>query len=136
MGPDDLATLYRGYIACLNSQDWHRLGDFVGERVAYNGEPVGLGGYRRMLEDDFAAIPDLAFKIALLACEPPQIASRLEFDCTPAGTLFGIPVNGRRVRFAENVFYRVQEGRIVEVWSVIDKSSIAAQVRSQGQARC
>ncbi|MCT4370728.1 ester cyclase [Yangia mangrovi] len=130
MAPEDLAALYRGYIACLNRQDWKRLGDFVADAVAYNGERIGLAGYRRMLENDFAAIPDLSFEVALLACEPPQIASRLEFDCTPVGRLFGLPVNGRRVRFAENVFYRVKDARIAEVWSVIDKSAIEAQLQT------
>ncbi|TIO55761.1 MAG: ester cyclase, partial [Mesorhizobium sp.] len=58
MSHDDLASLYKGYIACLNEQDWDNLGQFVGEEVQYNGETVGLSGYRRMLEGDFQAIPD------------------------------------------------------------------------------
>ncbi|MBE9639895.1 ester cyclase [Salipiger mangrovisoli] len=134
MTSEELAGVYRGYIACLNRQDWPRLGEFVAETVEYNGARIGLAGYRDMLERDFEAIPDLAFKIALLACDPPQIASRLDFDCTPVGTLFDLPVNGRRVRFAENVFYRVRDGRIAEVWSVIDKGAIAAQLRGAGDA--
>lgn len=126
--PSDLAALYRGYIACLNAQDWDNLGRFVHEDVHYNGERTGLAGYRRMLEGDFRAIPDLFFDIALLVCEPPHAASRLHFDCTPAGTLFGLPVNGRRVSFAENVFYEFADGRVRTVWSVIDKAAIAAQL--------
>lgn len=81
-----------------------------------------------MLEADFRAIPDLRFEIGLLVCEPPHVAARLEFDCTPAGVLFGIPVNGRRVGFAENVFYTFADGRIRTVRSIIDKAAIAAQV--------
>lgn len=37
-------------------------------------------------------------------------------------------MNGTRVQFAENVFYRYAEGRIREVFSVIDKAAIAAQI--------
>ncbi len=81
-----------------------------------------------MLERDFRAIPDLRFEIALLVSEPPRIASRLDFDCTPAASLFGLAVNGRRVRFAENVFYEVADDRIRHVWSIIDKAAIAAQL--------
>lgn len=128
MGMDDLSSTYRGYIRCLNHQDWVDLGRFVGERVRYNGTEIGLEGYRAMLEADFQAIPDLFFDVALLVCEPPYVASRLAFDCTPVGTLFGLPVNGRRVRFAENVFYEFDERRIRSVWSIIDKSAIAAQL--------
>ncbi|PBB43950.1 ester cyclase [Mesorhizobium sp. WSM3866] len=128
MSHDDLASLYKDYIACLNEQDWDNLGRFIGDEVQYNGETVGLSGYRRMLEGDFQAIPDLRFNIELLVSEPPRVAARLHFDCRPKGMLFGLPVNGRRVTFAENVFYEIQDGRIREVWSVIDKAAIQAQL--------
>ncbi|TIW84456.1 MAG: ester cyclase, partial [Mesorhizobium sp.] len=85
----DIAGLFRGYIACLNEQDWDNLGRFVGEKVQYNGETIGLSGYRRMLEGDFEAIPDLRFNIELLISEPPRVAARLHFDCRPKGVLFG-----------------------------------------------
>jgi predicted ester cyclase len=123
-----LADLYRAYIACLNRQDWARLGDFVGEEARHNGRPFGLAGYRAMLERDFEEIPDLRFKIELMVCEPPHVASRLRFDCRPKGLFLGVPVNGRRVVFAENVFYRFRDGKIEEVWSIVDKGAIEAQL--------
>jgi len=124
----DLSVAYRGYIACLNNQDWTNLGKFVHEDVHYNGKRIGLSGYREMLEADFRAIPDLYFDIQLLISEPPCVASRLRFDCTPKGSLFGFPVNGRKVQFAENVFYEFLDGQIAKVWSVIDKAAIASQL--------
>jgi predicted ester cyclase len=124
----DLSDIYRNYIACLNQQDWPNLDRFVDDDVHYNGERIGLSGYRAMLENDFRAIPDLYFDIHLLISEPPRIASRLRFDCTPTGLLFGLPVNGRRVSFTENVFYEFMNQRIVNVWSVIDKAAIEAQL--------
>jgi len=123
-----LAEIYRDYIACLNRQDWDNLGLYVHEEVMHNGRAMGLVGYRRMLEQDFEAIPDLRFNIELLVSEPPHIASRLQFDCTPRAMLFGLPVNGRRVRFAENVFYEFKNTVIRKVWSVIDKAAIEAQL--------
>ncbi|MGX5804566.1 ester cyclase [Bradyrhizobium sp. Arg314] len=128
MTREDIADLYRGYVACLNDQDWDNLSRFVGEEVQYNGETIGLSGYRRMLEGDFEAIPDLRFNIELLISGPPRVAARLHFDCRPKGVLFGLPVNGKRVSFAENVFYEFRDGRISEVWSVIDKAAIQAQL--------
>ena len=123
-----LAEIYRGYIACLNRQDWPSLSQFVHEDVRYNGKLAGLSGYREMLEADFRAIPDLFFDIELLITEPPRVASRLRFDCTPTAMLFGLPVNGRKVQFAENVFYELRDGRIADVWSIIDKAAIASQL--------
>ena len=128
MTGDDLANLYRAYIACLNRQDWAALGQFVHDDVAHNARPLGLAGYRAMLEKDFREIPDLRFNIELLISGPPSIAARLKFDCTPVGTFLGLAVNGRRVSFCENVFYEFREGRIRQVWSVIDKAAIEAQL--------
>lgn len=128
MGRADLPGVYRDYIACLNQQDWPKLERFVHADVAHNGRPFGLAGYRRMLEKDFAEIPDLRFEIRLLIAEPPHLASRLAFDCTPAGVFLGLPVNGRRVSFSENVFYEFRDGKIWRVWSVIDKAAIEAQL--------
>ncbi|MCJ8518075.1 putative ester cyclase [Pseudorhizobium tarimense] len=128
MTKEELADLYRGYIACLNARDWETLGRFVGAAVEYNGERIGLSGYRRILERDVAAIPDLHFHVELLVADPPTVASRLRFDCTPGGILFGLAVNGRRVSFSENVFYQFEDTRIARVWSVIDKAAIEAQL--------
>jgi predicted ester cyclase len=50
----DLSAIYRGYIACLNRQEWPNLGQFVDENVHYNGERIGLSGYRAMLERGFS----------------------------------------------------------------------------------
>jgi predicted ester cyclase len=129
-----LPDLYRAYIACLNARDWDRLGQFVHEEAVHNGRPLGVPGYRAMLEQDVRDIPDLRFHISLLLCDPPHVAARLRFDCTPAGTFLGLPVNGRRVAFDEHVIYRFRDGRIAEVWSILDKAAIEAQLRPTSPA--
>ena len=123
-----LADRYRAYIACLNRQDWENLRQFVADDARHNGRLLGLAGYRAMLERDFEEIPDLEFNIELLVCEAPFVASRLRFDCRPKGLFLGLAVNGRRVVFAENVFYRFESGKVAEVWSVVDKAAIEAQL--------
>lgn len=128
MTETELAEIYRSYIACLNRQDWQNLGQFVAGDARHNDRLFGLTGYRQMLENDFDDIPDLAFNIELLVCNPPFIASRLAFDCSPKGRFLGLDVNGKKVSFTENVFYKFRDGRIVEVWSIVDKQAIEAQL--------
>jgi predicted ester cyclase len=123
-----LSDVYRDYIACLNAQDWPNLRRFVADDARHNGRPFGLAGYRAMLERDFEEIPDLQFAIELVVCDPPHVASRLRFQCRPKGLFLGLPVNGKRIVFTENVFYQFRGGKIAEVWSVIDKAAIEAQL--------
>lgn len=127
----DLADIYKDYIACLNRQDWPTLRQFVHDDVHYNGQRVELSGYREMLERDFREIPDLHFNIELLISDPPRIASRLGFVCSPKGTFLGLRIDGKQISFAENVFYEFLGGKIAQVWSVIDKTAIETQLEER-----
>jgi len=120
---------YRAYLDCLNRQRWDELGQYVDDEVRHNGRLLRLSGYREMPVKDFADIPDLQFNIQLLVCEPPRVAARLAFDCSPKGDFLGLSVNGRRVSSTENVFYEFAGSKIASVWSVIDKTAIEAQLR-------
>ena len=123
-----LAAAYRGYIDCLNRRAWDELGGFVQDDVVHNGRALGLAGYRAMLERDVREIPDLRFTVGLLVCDASTVGARLLFDCTPVGAFLGLPVDGRRVYFTENVFYAFRDGKIGTVWSVVDRAAIAAQL--------
>jgi predicted ester cyclase len=127
----DFSGVYRDYIACLNKQDWPNLGRFVHDEVCYNGQRIGISGYREMLERDFDEIPDLNFDIQLVISDPPHVAARLRFNCSPKGKFLGLPVNGARVLFTENVFYEFRGEKIWKVWSVIDKAAIEAQLQCE-----
>ncbi len=123
-----LADIYRAYLDCLNRQAWDELGHFVDNEIQHNGRLLRISGYREMLVKDFEDIPNLQFNIQLLVCEPPRLAARLSFNCSPKGEFLGLSVNGQQVSFTENVFYEFVGSKIVSVWSVIDKSAIEAQL--------
>jgi predicted ester cyclase len=42
---------------------------------------------------------------------------------------YGFSPNGKRLIFAEHVFYLFRDGRIAAVLSLIDRAAIAAQLR-------
>jgi predicted ester cyclase len=124
----DLTGIYRAYIDCLNRRAWDELGRFVHDDVVHNGRALGLAGYRGMLEEDVRRIPDLRFAVEVLVCDAATAAARLLFDCTPSGEFLGLAVDGRRIRFAEHVFYRFEGGRIETVWSILDRAAIELQL--------
>lgn len=128
MNLEEIETRYQDYIACLNRRDWNGLGNFVHDEVRHNGRLLGLSGYRDLLDTNVRDIPDLGFEIWTLVANPPRIAARLLFDCTPTGVFMGLPVNGRRVAFSEHAFYEYRDGKIWDVKSVIDKAAIEAQL--------
>lgn len=126
--PQQLSAVYRDYLACLNSRRWDDLGRFVADDVRYNGEPVGLAGYRAMLEADVDNIPDLQFVPEILLTDGDVVSCRLVFCCTPRRRIFGAEPTGARVTSAEHVFYRMVDAKIVDVRSLIDTQAVRDQL--------
>ena len=126
--PTDIKDFYLAYIACLNAQDWSHLADFIEVDVHHNNRPLGVAGYRAMLQSDFVTIPDLRYEVELMVADGNCVGSRLRFNCSPQGEFLGLPVNGKRVVFSENAFYELRNRKIARVWSIIDRSAIEAQL--------
>jgi len=124
----DLERIYRDYIDALNDRRFEDLQVFVHDRLVYNDESIARDEYAATLAGDVRAIPDLHYDIDLLVIDDLHVCARLWFDCRPRGTFLGVGVDGRRVSFAEHVFYRLHEGRIDRVWSLLDREAIRAQV--------
>lgn len=127
MSDQTLDETYRRYLQCLNARRWDDLAQFVCDDAIHNERPLGLDGYRAMLEADVAAIPDLRFEAQSIVAQGDVVASRLVFRCTPVTPFLGFDPPGGPISFTEHVFYRFRDAKIAEVWSLIDVRAIAAQ---------
>ena len=154
MTPDrSLAQRYRDYIAALNLDDASMrdeafgLQPYIQDGVIHNGRVMTRNEYAHLIIDARLAINGMKFFIHLLTVDEAreQVAARLCLRGTLASPFLDIvpPPEGRDVEFYEHVFYQWRQGKIIEVWSVIDeaglkqeftpdKSDVAA--RNQGTA--
>ena len=131
MTDTDNEARYRRYLDRLNAHRADDLEEFVHEALTYNGRPMTRLDYQNLIAGDIAAIPDLFFHVDLLVVAGDLIACRLHFHCTPRGEFLGLrPTGGKTISFAEHVFYRLREGKIGEVWSLIDRPAVEAQLAS------
>ncbi|KQH75784.1 ester cyclase [Mycobacterium gordonae] len=131
MAEGDLLTTYRDYLRCLNTRRWDDLRHFVSDDVMHNGVRLRLSGYRAMLESDTRAAPDLQFVPEILIADNQVVSCRLFFQCTPHHVFLGFEPTGGQVSFAEHAFYRFENGRIAEVWSVVDKEAVRGQIAQE-----
>ena len=129
MDAADLERTYRQYLAHLDERRFDALDAFVHDHVTYNGQPMTRQQYADHIAASTDAAPDLLFTAELLLAQGDLVASRLAFDCTPVATFLGHPPTGERVRFAEHVLYRFEDGRIRQVWSLLDLTAVADQMR-------
>ena len=125
----DLEAFYRRYNALCNDHDFDRLGEFVAEEVTVDGEPRGLAAYANGLRAVVRAFPDYRWELRHLLVDGDWIAAHFADSGTHRGSAFGVPATGRRVSTQEFAFYRIQGGRIVEVWVTADNLRILDQLR-------
>jgi predicted ester cyclase len=124
----ELETHYRQYIRCLNERRLDDLGHYVHDKLRYNGVSETRMAYRDRLIQDVAAIPDLYFDVHLLVAHDQTVGCRIFFRCTPQHEWQGWHPDGQTISFAEHVFYRFRDGKIEEVWSLLDRDAIAEQL--------
>ncbi|XXG96777.1 hypothetical protein Hte_003068 [Hypoxylon texense] len=136
----ELEDTYRAYIGCINAQSMEtELHRFCHAQVVHNAQALTADGYRLLIREAFAAIPDIVFALHTVVAdgEAQRVAARIEFAGTPRGpsTLAGVrpPRDGSRVvvHFAEHVTYSFVDGRIARVWSIVDWPSYRAQLLSE-----
>jgi predicted ester cyclase len=124
----DLEDRYRAYLACLNERRFDDLPDFVHDPVVHNDRALTIAEFQDLLRRDSIEIPDLHYAIERLVVQGEQVACRIRFDCTPAAGFRGVPAAGRPISFVEHVFYRYGNGKIAEIWSVIDMDAVREQL--------
>lgn len=73
--------------------------------------------------------PDIHLSVEDLIAEGDKVVGRTVVTGTHRGELMGHPPTGNRVTYNEIFILRVADGRIIEVWGVVD---IFAQLRQIG----
>ncbi len=129
--PDlDLDGHYRRYLSSLNERQLDGLDEFVHDEITYNGAPMTRADYRELIARHIAEVPDMFFAVDLLVVRADLVACRITFDCTPQSEFLGLQPTGRSVSFSEHVFYRFRDGRIEQVWSLLDVDTLREQLRN------
>ncbi|MEQ9400219.1 MAG: ester cyclase [Longimicrobiales bacterium] len=74
------------------------------------------------------AFPDLRMELLDLVSEPGTVAARVRYSGTHQAEWFGIPATGRQVSVDEMMFFRFENGLLVEAWEVDDQLSMRTQL--------
>ncbi|MEJ3651758.1 ester cyclase [Actinomycetes bacterium KLBMP 9759] len=125
----ELTDFYRQYNQRCNEHRFTELGEFVADDVVANGEPDGLRGYVSGLQAVVEAFPDYRWDLQRLLVDPPWICAHFRNSGTHRGAFEGIPATGRPVSTQEFALYRVDAGKIVEVWVTADDLALVKQIR-------
>jgi predicted ester cyclase len=128
----DAATLsdhYHQYIALIRSREYtiNTLAPFVhDDNVIFNGNPLSRQGYHDLIRGALGD-PDSDIEVERLVVQDNNVVARIVFSRRPSeGTVIpGVVIRGRLVT-AEHAIYRFEEGRIRQVWSIVESRPLDA----------
>ncbi len=97
--------------------------------IHYGDTPIeGREGIKQLAASFFAAFPDGELTLNEWAEDGDRCAVVWTYSGTHEGELFGIPPTGKRFSASGMNLERVNEGKIVEHWSVFDQMSAFRQL--------
>ena len=100
------------------------------DAVIHYGDTADMGreGLKQLAAAFFAAFPDGELTLDEIVEDGDRVAVVWTYAGTHEGDLFGIPPTGKRFRASGMNMERVQDGRIVEHWSVFDQMTAFRQL--------
>ncbi len=128
-------AIIRRLLEIVNAHDLEKLGEVIADDVVTHGETegVGLAPLVEQTRAYIAAFPDLQFTLEDLIAEGDRVVSRATIRGTHEGELQGIPPTGREIEIGDVDIYRVQQGKIVELWAGPDRFAMLQQLGLLGE---
>lgn len=123
--------LVRRLIDAINRQDDEALRDLVAPDYLYRtpGEELrGVEALQGLLAAYRRGFPDLELVIDDMFGAGDRVATAFTFTGTHRGELMGVPATGRRVSVHGTIHSRVEDGRIVEEWELLDLATMHRQL--------
>ena len=118
-------VIKRFYDEVLNADRLDVADEIVGPGFAPRGGtvrgPEALKETARYLR---RALPDLRFDVEDLIAEDDRVATRWTLRGTHEGDFFGFPPTGRPLEVRACVVFRMEDGKVAEIWPIIDTSSL------------
>jgi len=125
---EELTSFYRRYNARCNAHEFDTLAEFVATEVVVNGELQGLRAYVEGLEAVVRAFPDYRWDLRHLLVDGCWISAHFLDTGTHRDVFLGVPATGRTVSTQEFAVYRIDGGKIVEVWVAADNLRLLGQL--------
>ncbi|KAI6248771.1 hypothetical protein HI914_02953 [Erysiphe necator] len=125
---------FLAYIETLNThkpQTPLDLSNFMQPLIVVNNETYTLSEYETSLLNLMNAAPDFHISVQKLIAEGSTIATRFLVTCTPEQLYMGFSPNGKRIEYAEHVFYRFCGKKCCEISALIDIKAVESQLSKE-----
>lgn len=97
-------------------------------------EDMGRAEAEEMIRMVYTAFPDFTHDVADIFASGDRVVARAMDHCTHEGEFLGIAPTGRRLSMGQIAIYRIEAGRIAEIWEERDAQRFFEQLRSSTAA--
>ena len=105
--------------------------DYVRHDLRPTSALPGGEGQAKIAGDFRAAFPDLTFGVDLIVAEGDMVAARWTASGTHTGDWGDIKPTNRHVTFSGVNFFRIEHGKIVEIWNHRDDLGLLQQTGAE-----
>lgn len=88
----------------------------------------GLAGIQEGASWFLTLFPDLSATIEEIVVEEDLIVARITWAGTHSAELFGIPGSGIKASWTSTDWWRIENGKLVEHWDVVDWQGLITQI--------
>ncbi len=133
MSTEQNKALVREHYAAFLAKDWDAITRQVGPEFTDHDAPPGIGrgpeSVKQYLAMLLRAFPDIQITVEDEVAEGNLVAVRAKWRATHRGEFLGIPATNREVAFSGMVFWRIENGHLVERWANMDRVSLMRQLQ-------
>lgn len=130
----DSKAVVEDFVSISNNRDFDRLGEVVSERFVRHCQATpqlavkSLSEFRAYLEADAAVCPDSRVEVQQMIAEGDRVAIWATYTGTQEGAMGPFPPSGKRMVLEFSSIFRIEEGKIAEMWVIWDNMSALTQL--------
>jgi steroid delta-isomerase-like uncharacterized protein len=129
MSPDENKDLVRRVVDAGNAGDIATFRSLFADNFVHHDPTIGtLDGFLSFLGTMHVAIPDGHTTIEDMVAQGDEVAKRWTLRGTHTGELFGVPPTGATVTLQGMSTYRIDGGKVTDIWWVTDRLGLLQQI--------
>jgi steroid delta-isomerase-like uncharacterized protein len=128
MSEQDKAVVRRYYEEVLNRGNLAEVDTLMAPSVVMNGHQMSSAGIRDVIASSRVSFPDLQYKLEGMVAEGDTVAVRWSWHGTHQGVYRGAAPTWKKVNCTGMGFWRLENGKIAEHWSNIDRFGVLQQL--------
>ncbi len=132
MSAEENKALIQRWYECWNKGDWdglYRLQsvDFI-DHNPQPGQAPGIEGLKQQLDLINTAVPGSQIRIVHLMADGDKVVDHSVLEGKHTGPSFGIPPSDKSVSVSATNIWRIQNGKIAEIWHIEDIFGLMQQI--------